>query len=411
MLMALSLHSFGKKYLDSELLKPFLISVGLKILATISLAYIFMYEFEYKTDPQVIFSESSLLTERCLKHPEQIKDIFIHNTGSDMKYLDDPRTFILIKTCAVLNLFTCHNYWINSLWMSCLCFVSIWYLIISIRKINPDFYIPILLALLFVPTTLFWSSGLIKETVSASMLCILVVFLLKIYINNNSFKYIVLSILPAYILYRIKFYALGGLLLVAIPVLVIRFIDNQKKLNPYFKTGIFLILFIANYLILNSLCEYIFTVGISDLIFYNYEAFVLHSKTDVLFEGLKEFEPSSFLPHLPAALWHGLFMPLPWDGHSFFMYLEGIINLITLLSGSWLVFSILSNRNKTFSNNPVLTCIILFYILISAICITLSTPNWGTLARYKVLYIPSFHFLLIFYLSKEASLERILARF
>jgi hypothetical protein len=100
----------------------------------------------------------------------------------------------------------------------------------------------------------------------------------------------------------------------------------------------------------------------------------------------------SFARNIPTAIFAGLFQPLAWEAGGFPKILAGVENVIIL------VFTILAFINIiriNISNNGILVLAALTYIVINASLLAFSTPNVGTLARYKVGFIPIFIYLIL----------------
>ncbi len=92
--------------------------------------------------------------------------------------LQEPRALFLSKVVSVFGLFTASNYWIISCYFSCLAFAGAWYLVKIIRRCNAHYTLAAVLAFLFFPSVVFWSSGIVKESLAmASLYFLSAVFL------------------------------------------------------------------------------------------------------------------------------------------------------------------------------------------------------------------------------------------
>jgi len=403
MLIILVLRYFYNSNIQSENRKLFWFSLSFKLVTTLSLAYLFMYGFDYTTDPQTVYNQSKQLTEITTKQPQRILEIYFKNKAHEIDHTIFPRTFFFIKVNSLLNLLTGSHYWLNSIWISLLCFISVWQLGTTILKFARSVFKPFAWAFMLVPTTIFWTSGLMKEALAFALLCYIVSCFIKILMGDNKVLNFTLLLLLAYLLFQIKFYILGAFMVIAIPTYCVHSI-----LNKCTKTGLFLLSFLLTILACNWFTIHYFSVGISDLIYYNHVMMGETHNVNFYFTGLKEYQPLTFLPYFPEAIWQGLFMPLPWYATTAFAFIEALINSITLILVIFSLFYLLIDK-KTKPNEWVF--IVLLYVFISAIAIGFSAPNWGTLARYKVVYIPFLHTILFMYLSEMPWVKRIFARF
>jgi len=84
----------------------------------------------------------------------------------DGYYLGEHRTIFYTKITSVLALATGNNYWITSIFFSLLSFFSAWYLSNTIARLFPEYKIAACIAFLFFPSLVFWSSGIIKESLA-----------------------------------------------------------------------------------------------------------------------------------------------------------------------------------------------------------------------------------------------------
>jgi hypothetical protein len=93
--------------------------------------------------------------------------------------------------------------------------------------------------------------------------------------------------------------------------------------------------------------------------------------------------------NLPLSLFGGLFMPLPWQGVNILAISTGILNFILLLLFVGKLWGIFKNGITGISPWKLSMA---FYIVILAVLIAYTTPNFGTLERYKISYIGFFIF-------------------
>ena len=95
----------------------------------------------------------------------------------------------------------------------------------------------------------------------------------------------------------------------------------------------------------------------------------------------------------PWALFSGLFRPVIFEANSFFQFVIGVENLILLgLS----IFNLKYLSRLWHSSERLLIFGVIMYIGLLVIFLTLSTPNFGTLSRYRVGFLPFMIFLLLY---------------
>ena len=98
-----------------------------------------------------------------------------------------------------------------------------------------------------------------------------------------------------------------------------------------------------------------------------------------------------FVINAPKALIYGLFGPFIWESKNLPMLYIGFENLLLLIGFLFVLFKIVQMKLKL----SALAWSLIFYIVVLSLFLSLSTPNFGTLTRYKVSYLP-FLFILIY---------------
>jgi hypothetical protein len=99
----------------------------------------------------------------------------------------------------------------------------------------------------------------------------------------------------------------------------------------------------------------------------------------------------SYVVNLPLAIVYGLFRPLVFEAGNLWQLLVGLENSMILI----LFFIALWHFPKTkIFDNRFLWAAFLF-ILVLDVFLAFSTPNFGTLSRYKVAYWPFFVMLIL----------------
>jgi hypothetical protein len=105
------------------------------------------------------------------------------------------------------------------------------------------------------------------------------------------------------------------------------------------------------------------------------------------------FRPTigSILYHSPWALFSGIFRPFIWEAQNVMQFLSSIENMAVFL----LFISSFKNWKTAFSStNRLLILSLIVYVVLLCIFLTLSAPNYGTLSRYRVGFLPFFVLLL-----------------
>ena len=133
-----------------------------------------LYKYYYSSgDTFQFFSTARELTNLFYSSISDYSRIIFQEVDLESAYKGEWRTAFFVKMISVVNIFTISNYWISSLWFSFLSFLASFYFFRNVVKHFPTSEIIAALAFLFFPSVIFWSSGIIKESVGLAALFIL----------------------------------------------------------------------------------------------------------------------------------------------------------------------------------------------------------------------------------------------
>jgi hypothetical protein len=220
-----------------------------------------------------------------------------------------------------------------------------------------------------------------------------------------------LAVWALWILWNLKYYYAA----VFIPVVVTAF-SIHVFIGPKFKLQrarsemiAWTIMFVVLLFTVSLLHPNFYPQRFLEVVAMNYEAFeTISAPNDMIhFHNLKA-TPTSMLSNAPWALLSGLFRPFIWESGNalqLFLAIENTILVILLVTALPAI--------KTVGNSPerLLILSLIIYIVLLCVFVTLSTPNFGTLARYRVGYLPFFAFLVMCNNPLIRWLEKFLQRF
>lgn len=375
-----------------------------------ALAIGFIYQFYYRGGDTFAYHThgSRPLWEAIIESPVNgIRLLFLNgeygpgiwDTAQRIWYWNDPQSFAVIRLAAILDIFTFSSYSGTAVLFAVISFTGGWMFFLTFYKLFPDLHRWVAFSVLFVPTVVFWGSGIFKDTVTLAALGIatyafhrvfierrknviaFILMLLAFWIIFSIKKYILLCFLPALLFWGVATY------LSRISSLMLRAI-----LAPL--TGIVAI-FLAYYAVQK--------VGEDDAR-YNISKLSETAKItayDIRYgwgartgEGsgytLGELDGSwqSMLRLAPQAINISLFRPYLWEVNNPLMLLSAIEGLVLLTLTIHLVWRV---RWKLFSylqRPDVMFCFV--FAIVFAFAVGVSTYNFGTLSRYRIPMIPYF---------------------
>jgi hypothetical protein len=385
---------------DINLRKFFWPALLFKLAAGISLGLIYTYYYNV-SDTFTFFKDAKTLAAFARENFYQYVS-FLWNgdesfyVWSQLFYVES-RTLFFVKGLSVVSLITNDSYWISSLWFSFVSFLGCWFLFDKLVNQFRDAEWPAALSFLFFPSFVFWGSGIIKESIAAGALCFIIgVFILianKIKLVWWNWMIIIFSL---YILWNLKYYWAAVLIPTIVTTIIMtygveRWIEFKSKVA---QAGLWLIIFI-------TLC-----VGVSFVhpnFYLEQLLFVIVENHDLLSrisssQGIIHFyhlQPDwlSVLINSPWALFSGIFRPFVFESHNVFHIMAGVENLVLLI---FFIFSVSRFKLIIHSSAHLMIYSAIVYVTLLCIFLSLSTPNFGTLSRYRIGFLPVFCFL-IFY--------------
>ncbi|KAA3439480.1 hypothetical protein [Rufibacter hautae] len=130
-------------------------------------------------------------------------------------------------------------------------------------------------------------------------------------------------------------------------------------------------------------------------ILWNYRNIVAASDSASPLLSFPDLQPTlwSVAAHAPSAVFQMLTRPFLWEPAPLFYKLVGLENLVLGLLILLTIVHLL--RQRHLPALPSFLAVLLVFFFISAVLITLPTPNLGSLHRYRAPLLPFFYLLII----------------
>lgn len=387
-------------------------ALTLKLLAGAAVGWVYFYHYG-QGDTISYWQDGKSLAEKIMSDPGGAWN-FYWDENPDRQLMagmihDKPRSLFFVKIAGVLAFICGGNYWMMSGIISFISFLGAWYLFKQISHCFPLSRQAAAISFLFYPSVVFWSSGIIKESLGLGALFLLAGVFLKFITHEkiNSWEWIV-GLLSLWIGWNLKYYWIGVLMPVVITTVVVNLLKRGRPVMARFELVIWTGLFVIFLLIATSIHPNFYPHRFLEVIVQNNEEFMTLTdpKNAVHYNDLQP-KASSVIANSPQALVAGLFRPFVWEAHNLLSLSAGLENILLLM----LVVSALPSLTKLL-NAPhrLLGFAIIIYIIILATFLALSTPNLGTLSRYKVGFLPFLVFLTFYRNPFVARLSNRLAR-
>jgi hypothetical protein len=259
------------------------------------------------------------------------------------------------------------------------------------------------LAVLCAPSIWFWSSGLLKDSICIGAAGYIIHILYNFFIKKKfSFASLLGLLFLAFLVFIIKIYIflifLAGLAIMGIAIFF------KSISNAILRISLILVTVLLISVVL-------YQIDFSDLITdttekaveqiqdfqHSYETIGDRTEDSKANFDMGEFDGSlnSIILKSPLAIFTTLFRPLPWESRKVIIFLASIESALLFL---WTLFVMIRLGILRFFWLIFTTPRLLFCFTISilfALVIGFTTFNFGTMIRYKVIFMPFYFFLLV----------------
>lgn len=398
--------------------------ICLKMLAGIAVGLFFQRYYGYGGDSWNIHHSATELSQIAIQDLQAYTRLLFFNDYYHIPHLsypnmwEQPRYLFVVKLISVLNLFTGGSYWLTSFYLSLFSFWGLWQLANTLSTLFPATRWAAVVAFLLFPSVVFWSSGVQKESLALGIIGIMVNRFLLAYLPAQKLSYafwlksMVIWLVGVAWLWQLKFYYMGGLVPAIASVTLANWALKKwwssAKVSWQLLIGLLLfIVFLTSLLFVASLShpKLHLTEFMQVLVLNHNASFNFSSPDDVVHYtrvGGGYFNITSTLDSLlyntPLAFVSGLLRPFIWEVNSKVKLLAGLENFWIMLMLLHTTIYVFGSKARAYlrQNTQVFLLLMggLTYISLLAILLALASPNFGSLSRYKVGFLPFMAYLL-----------------
>lgn len=381
---------------NEDLKKHFFIATGFKLLSGIGVGALYQYYYTFG-DTYAFFNIAQELNKVAEENFAAYLEYLLgmNNEAFSSMYDYQPRALFMVKILSVINLMTGGNYWVSSLYFSLFAFSGAWYATTTFLKFFGQYKGAVIFSFFYFPSAVFWSSGIIKESVALGCIYFIASYILIIVKEQKLSLYqVLILLLNFFVLWNIKYYYAGIVLLLSFSLVTTSFLSRRfdhLKSSGLVQAAVFFLLIVVSSLIVAQLHPNFYLHRILSVIVDNYNAFEEISAPGDFVE-FSALEPNawSFIYYTPKALVSGLFRPFIGESAELFKIVSGLENLLLL---GLLIVAVIHAPKERASYLNLLFLSALLFVVIMAVFLTLSAPNYGTLIRYKTGFLPFFVYL------------------
>lgn len=328
----------------------------------------------------------------------------------------DAQSYFIVRIAAVLGLLTFSTYSSVAILFAFISFLGLWAMFKAFYRIYPEIHLQLAIGIFFIPTVFFWGSGILKDTVTLGAAGFLVYSFVNIVFERRRLLLsCIMLLLSVWVIYEVKLY----ILLCLLPSLIFWFFIYKIGQVPSVVARVLIAPFLLS--IGLGLGYFVALKAGEDSNRYSIDNIAKTAQVtayDIRFWTGKDAGSGYYLGELdgsfgsmlklaPQAVNVSLFRPYIWEVNNPLMLLSALEAIGLLLLTLW-VF--LRNPFKlavaSLSKPSVLFC--LSFSLVFAFGVGVSTYNFGTLSRYRIVLVPFYVialFLIDFYAREAKSTE------
>ncbi len=350
-----------------------------------------LYHVEGKNIYNLILKNSSNLRFLIAPGTEYDQSGLLANSWN-LGYCRDENNFTIVRISAFLSFFTFGRYTVNCLIFSLVSFSGVWRMFRFFYEQYPHLHKQIAISFLFLPTFVFWCSGMLKDPLCIGAMGWITYAVYEGFYKKKRILQNGISILiAAYVLVVLKIYILVSYLPFLVLYLILKNVNLIK--STFSKVVLVGVMFVGIILgfskIMGALTGAMGEFGgnsmtqtIQD---YQKNYAAQESWATSNFKLPVEFDGSmgSLVKMAPFAVMATLYRPYIWESRSPTTILTSFESMAILYFTLRVIFLVgFANFFKAIRNPVIMYCFsfsILFALFVGA-----TTPNFGTLCRYKI---------------------------
>jgi hypothetical protein len=391
----------------NQQIRPFFFPALLLKLACGLLIGVLSFHVFDKGDTQLYYNRALLMTEMA---QEQGIGTYLHYlffndpAGTPLEGLQRPfyeSAWNMPRLLSMPMLLTNGNYYLSSLYLSLFSFAGLWFFVNALTRYFKATAIPAVVAFLLFPSVVYWSSGVLKESVLMGGMGLLLGSSLYLLFGKLRYKpvlYLFLFVLGLYLIWLVKYFvAVALVLMLALALLLKAIFYNPRLAHIHWlpKLLALLILFSGIAFLGTQLNPNLHLEALPDVVYLNYQTSLIASqdKPRIDFPFL---EPTylSFALHSQLAFIGMLFRPFIWEVYNIRTFAAALENTVLLLLAFGFLRDLFGEGRVKWRHGYLLTAV-LVYVFVMGVLLAYSMPNLGTLSRYRVVVLPFVVYLLL----------------
>jgi hypothetical protein len=402
-------------YSSADLKKFMVTAFALRMFGTIAYSMVVQYYYGYG-DSFTYYDGGDFFTQQINKDSSSISYLFSSFTDSldwynsssveagSSGFFATPENNMVMRISAVLSYLSFNKFLIISLFFGFFSFWGQWKLFLVFDDINKQRNRKLLAyAILYSPSLWFWGSGLLKDSICLGAIGFIIHILYKFFAKRKFSLFDLLSLVFfIFLITMVKPYITNIVCVGIVVMLFSLFLKTIKNkiLRLFFllisimMTGV--LLYASNFAEqINEMTEE--SVMQIQQFQHNYQSVNDSEETSKAGYGLGELGSSvgSLILKSPLVIFTCLFRPFLWESGKAIILFTSLESLMVFISTLFVMvkMGIISFFRAIFTTPHLLFCFTISMLF--ALIIGFTTFNFGTMVRYKIIFLPFYYFLLV----------------
>jgi hypothetical protein len=316
-------------------------------------------------------------------------------------YRDSP-AYMVVRIGGVFAILTGGTYSGTALLFALVSFSGLWAMYMAFCKLFPNHVLGLALAILFIPSTIFWGSGILKDSITFGMLGWSTAALIHLlYWQRRYWLWVSVLAISSLLTFAIKEYIVLSFLPAAMIwayFIMIKKVPNKMLrmlVAPFVIAMVLMLSAYTVYKVGENSTRYSITNLVETARITAYDIGRMTGRNAGSRYDLGDLDGSitSMIRLAPGAINVSLYRPYLWEVRGPLMLMAALEGLVLLILTIIILFRMI--RFKTNVLNSPAAWFSLVFSLTFAYAVGISTYNFGTLFRYKIPLMPFFAILLV----------------
>lgn len=391
--------------------KWFMPGLRLKLFFSIAYALVYTYYYEYGGDTKGYYNDAMRVIDALSYGPVVFYEVLSReyaNVSSEalnitaLMVYDAPMEYYTVNISSFFVFLGFGSYFSANLLIALFSYWGCWHFFLLLVEKFPKIEKQMAFSILFIPSVVFWGSGLNKDTFILCFVGLFLYYLNKV-LNGRvfNFKGIVIIVVSAFLIFKIKAYVLISL----VPaVLVWRTLYLRDRIKIRWIKGLVLPVFgsiaiIAVVYALNILGQYNKRYSVDSFVSTAQSMqgwhYVEGKNTSEQYGrgssySLGDYEETTvgLLKIFPAAVNVTYFRPYIWEVKNAAMLAQALESLAFLLFSVFIVLKVGPFKFYKIMSNDSFILMCLVFAIFFGFAVGFSSYNFGALSRYKIPCVP-----------------------